>query len=284
MKNIICLAAVALVAGCSLPKATSKAPLKVRVIAHRGLHGPGVAQNSLAAFKAAYAAGAKWIETDFHLLNNGRILCVHDRRELKKVSGEDRVIAELTEADVESIDIGKTAGTVSPVHMPYLEDVLDIVPKDAIAQCEIKLYGSNYADKFDAARRSAGLSETNILVTSSNVDWLADFHRRYPRYQTGWLGCEVGEKDFDLQKSIARAREASCSFFCPGASSALRSGLTPDDADRVRASGLDFRLFGVNTPELLTYAAKMRATAFTCDHWYKSFEWAKTMPYVRLLP
>lgn len=262
----------------------ASATVRMRSIAHRGLHGQGVAQNSVDSFKAAFAAGAKWIETDFHQLKCGRILCVHDRGELKKISGVDREIATLTPADVETIDIGRSAGTSGPVRMPYLEDVLAVVPKDAIAQCEIKLYGKDYADRFDAARRQAGLGETNVLVTSFNLDWLKDFKRRYPKYATGWLGCGVGRPGFDLDKAVSRASEAGCGVFCPGAVNAKKGGFRPEDADRVRAAGLDFRLYGVNSPELLAYAATVRATAFTCDYWRQSFEWAQSMPHVKLTP
>lgn len=258
--------------------------VNMRAIAHRGLHGPGVAQNSVDSFKAAFKAGAKWIETDFHQLANGRIICVHDRCELKNVSGVDREIVELTAADVEAINIGKAAKTPRPVRMPYLEDVLAVIPKDVIAQCEIKLYGKDYADKFDEARREAGLSETNILVTSFQLDWLADFKRRYPKYQTGWLGCGVGDSTFDLDKAIEEAVAAGCSVFCPGAVKAEESGFGSEDSARVREAGLDFRLFGVNSVGQLSYATSVRATAFTSDHWRQSFEWAKSVPGLQLTP
>ncbi len=257
----------------------------MRSIAHRGLHGPGIAQNSIEGFKSAWANGVKWIETDFHLLKNGRILCVHDRVELRKISGEDRVVANLSEADVAAIDIGKLAKTAQPVRMPYVEDVLATVPKDCIAQCEIKLYGDAYADKFDAARRAAGLSETNILVTSFQLRALKDFKRRYPKYQTGWLGAGVSPKDgVDVAKILEKARDAKVDIVCPGASTAMKVGLMPAHADAIRAAGFDFRLYGVNSEKQLAYAYAVKATAFTCDHWKRSFEWAKTLPGLRLTP
>lgn len=262
----------------------SSSGVGIRVVAHRGLHGVGIAQNSVESFKAAFEAGAKWIETDFHQLDDGRILCVHDRKELKNVSGVDREIAELTAADVKAIDIGRAAKTPKPVRMPYLEDVLAVVPKDAFAQCEIKRYGKDFADKFDFARRSAGLSETNVLVTSFRLDWLADFKRRYPKYQTGWLGCGVGRANFSLTNAIDRAQKAGCTVFCPGAAKAEAACFSPEDAGRVRASGLDFRLFGVNAPGQLSYATRLKATAFTCDHWKQAFEWAKSVPGLNLTP
>ena len=280
--------AVACVAAAACMAEPSEGRFHMRSIAHRGLHGPGIAQNSVEGFKAAWANGVKWIETDFHLLKDGRVLCVHDRGELKRISGEDRVVADLTAEDVAKIDIGKFAKTAKPVRMPYIEDVLGTVPKDCIAQCEIKLYGDTYADTFDAARRAAGLSETNILVTSFNADWLKDFKRRYPKYQTGWLGAGLsakkGKTSVDTSLIIAKAKDAKVDIVCPGAASAMKCGVSPADADAIRAAGFDFRLYGVNSRKALAYALTVKATAFTCDHWKDSFEWAKTIPGLELTP
>lgn len=255
-------------------------------IAHRGLHGPGRAQNSTDSFKAAYAAGAKWIETDFWSLKNGRIICVHDPVELEKVSGvKCKSISKLTDEEIAAIDIGKAAKTEKPVHMPYLEDVLACVPKDAHAQCEIKFYGPGFAEKFDAAVRAAGLTEANIAVSSFRLDWVKDFRRRFPKYRTIWLGAGVSGKGtgtWDVDAAIAQARAAKVDVICPGAVAAKKAGVTRADADKVRAAGLDFRFFGVNNAQMLGYANELGVTGFTCDHWKDAFEWAKNIPGLTL--
>ena len=258
------------------------APVHIRAIAHRGLHGAGVAQNSVASFAAAWAGGAKWIETDFHLLKNGRILCVHDTKELTRMSGEDRVIADLTEADVASINIGKQAQTAEPVHMPYLAEVLATVPKDAIAQCEIKLYGPGYAEKFDAAVKAAGLSETNILVTSFQIGAVRDFKKQFPKYETLLLVGRQKDGELTADRLIDMARRAQVKYVCPGA--AVANGLTPADADKIRAAGFGFRFYGVNSPDALAKAVQLGVTAFTTDHWREAFVWAQSIPGLVLTP
>jgi len=255
---------------------------KMRAVAHRGLHGRHVAQNSIASFEAAWKAGAKWIETDFHQLANGRLLCVHDRKELKRLSGVDREIASLTETDVASIDIGKQAHTPEPVHMPYVEDVLRTVPRDCVAQCEIKLYGDTYADTFDAARRAAGLSETNILVSSFMPAAVKDFKRRYPKYRTLLLKGQDKGGGCDIDDLLATARDAKVDYVCPGAYLAMN--MERVDAERIRDAGFELRLFGVNTPEQLAKAKDLGVTAFTTDNWKLSFEWAKAVSGLNLIP
>lgn len=259
--------------------------LLARAVAHRGLHGAGVAQNSVESFKAAWAAGARQIETDFFMLESGRILCVHDKTELKKVACEDflRDIPKLTDSEIAAIDIGKFARTEKPVRMPYLEEVLATVPRTGVAQCEIKVYGDSFADLFDCSVKEAGLTEANILVTSFSDTAIADFKQKYPLYDTLWLGAwlENVKDEADIEKALTRAKEIGVRYVCPWAGSSV-SGFTREVADKIRAAGLEVRLYGVNSPEQLRFAAEIGATGFTTDHWKESFGWADSIGGLKL--
>jgi glycerophosphoryl diester phosphodiesterase len=50
------------------------------VIAHRGTHGAGVAENTLAAFRQAAALGADMIELDVRLAADGELVVFHDEK------------------------------------------------------------------------------------------------------------------------------------------------------------------------------------------------------------
>lgn len=267
---------------------TYEANDKMRMVsvAHRGLRGEEYIPNTVEAVKAAYAAGAKWVEVDFNLLKNGRILCLHGRPDLRRMAGVDHDIVTLTEEEIASIDIGKSAKRAEPVRMPYIEDILACVPKDCFIQCEIKAgYTKEFPGKFDAAVKAAGLSERNILVSAGDLEGrLVDFHRQKPKYRLLWLmaGMKKDTLEWDVDAAIARAKAAGVDIMCPGCGMAIARKATPAIADKIRAAGLDFRLFGVNTPEQLAYAVSMGATAFTTDNWFKSFEWAKEIPNLEL--
>ncbi len=75
--------------------------------AHRGLHGPGVPENSLAAFRAAVDAGFG-AELDVHLLADGGLAVMHDSA-LKRTTGmpgklEDLTLKELSSYHLEGTD------------------------------------------------------------------------------------------------------------------------------------------------------------------------------------
>lgn len=78
-----------------------------RILAHRGLvtagmRAEGIAENTIAAFAAAHAAGATFIESDCHLTKDGEVVLFHDDR-LDRIAGIRRAIADVTLAELESI-------------------------------------------------------------------------------------------------------------------------------------------------------------------------------------
>ena len=67
--------------------------------AHRGLHGSGIPENSMAAFRAALEKGYG-IEFDVHLMKDGELAVIHDSS-LKRTAGVDIRIEDLTKEDLE---------------------------------------------------------------------------------------------------------------------------------------------------------------------------------------
>ena len=267
--------------------------LTMQNIAHRGMWDAGVPQNTVEAIKRAYEAGATWVETDFHHTKAGQMVCIHAESELKSYTGCRKKIADLTPEDVATLNLadGVAPGVKNPpvrnaggktYRIPILEQVLAVVPKDGVLQSEIKGYSPQYADIFDKAVKTAGLTETNIVVSSFHYDALKDFKARYPKYRTVWLVSISKKRPFDVQEAIAKCKAANIEVFCPGCGS-TKGRMTREDADAVRAAGLEFRLFGVNSLNDLKQAKMLGAVGFTSNHWLKAFDWANEIGGVTLL-
>ena len=259
-------------------------PVRIRNIAHRGLWNASIPQNTLEAFRRAWAAGATWVETDFHHTKAGQMVCMHAEHELRRYTGCDKAVADLTPADLASLSLMPEAPApdATPFRIPLLDEVLATVPPHGTLQAEIKGYSPEYADIFDEAVRVAGLSEQNIVVSSFQFDALADFHARKPSYRTLWLVGLPRDADTDVAGKIAQCREAGFGAFCPGMDARSRP-LSPAEADAVRAAGLSYRVYGVNTPAALRVARDLRAEAFTCNFWRDAFDWAASVGGIDLL-
>ena len=256
--------------------------LEMRNIAHRGMWDRDVPQNTVEAIKRAYDSGATWVETDFHHTKAGQMVCIHHEGELKKYTGCKKKVVDLTPEDVATLNLGAKDSLPMAYRIPLLDQVLAVVPKHGVLQAEIKGYSPQYADIFDAAVKAAGLSETNVVVSSFNYDALKDFKARYPKYRAAWLVALSRKKPFNVQEYIAKCKAAGVEVFCPGCHT-TRGVMTVADADAVRAAGLEFRFWGVNSLEDLRQAKLLGISGFTCNYWREAFGWARELGGIELL-
>ena len=112
--------------------------------AHRGLHGEGRPENSMAAFQAALDGGYG-IELDIHLLADGNLAVMHDSS-LLRTTGAEEVIEDLTTAELKNYRLEGTDETI-----PEFKQVLELFAGKAPLVVELKVHKNNYAALTEAA-------------------------------------------------------------------------------------------------------------------------------------
>ena len=112
--------------------------LKKWAYAHRGLHGNGLPENSMAAFRAALEAGYG-IELDVHLLQDGNLAVIHDGP-LVRTTGAEGYIEDLVTADLPNYSLEGTAETI-----PTFREVIELFAGKAPLIVELKPARSNHA-------------------------------------------------------------------------------------------------------------------------------------------
>lgn len=106
--------------------------------AHRGLHSPGVPENSLAAFRAAVEKGFG-AELDVHLLSDGNLAVIHDSK-LMRTTGREGRVEDLTTDRLKEYFLEGTAETI-----PEFADVLDTFAGKTPLIVELKSVDGNHA-------------------------------------------------------------------------------------------------------------------------------------------
>ena len=106
--------------------------------AHRGLHGNGIPENSMAAFRAALDAGCG-VELDLHLLKDGSLAVFHDGT-LLRCTGKEGTPEELTAADLPNYPLEGTEETI-----PLFSQVLELFDGKAPLIVELKPVNGNHA-------------------------------------------------------------------------------------------------------------------------------------------
>lgn len=104
--------------------------------AHRGLHGNGIPENSLAAFSEAVKAGYG-SELDVHLLADGELAVIHDSLLLRTTGAQGR-IEDLTVDQLGNYYLEGTDQTI-----PLLSQVLGLYAGSAPLIVELKPVGDN---------------------------------------------------------------------------------------------------------------------------------------------
>src|SRR5215212_9838189 len=94
----------------------SKRPVTV---GHRGASALAP-ENTMRAFEVAMEWGLGMSELDVHLSKDGELMVIHDG-DLKRVTGRDGGVGELTAADLARVDVGEGQG------VPRLVEVFERV-------------------------------------------------------------------------------------------------------------------------------------------------------------
>ncbi len=143
------------------------AALRGWAYAHRGLHGGGIPENSMAAFRKALEQGYG-VELDIHLLKDGALAVIHDSQ-LSRTTGLSGQVEALGKEDLKRVFLEGTSETI-----PEFQEVLDLFNGKAPLIVELKPYGNNWAALTEAACK--------VLEGYPGVYCLESFDPRCIRY------------------------------------------------------------------------------------------------------
>lgn len=159
-------------------------------IAHRGLHGDGRPENSLAAIEAAVESGYP-VEIDVRLTADGVPVAFHDPT-LGRLTGREGRVDE-----TEWADLGDVTLAGSGEQVPRLSEVLALVDGSVGLLVELKnasragLLEATVADRLDAY-------DGPLAVQSFNPLTVAWFGRNRPEWPRGQLSCFFETVDMSL--------------------------------------------------------------------------------------
>lgn len=165
-------------------------------IAHRGLHGDGVPENSIRAVEAAVDAGYH-VECDVRLSRDGVPVVVHDGT-LERLAGRDVAVSDLTADELaDQTLLGTEAG------IPRLTDVLQTIDGAVGLLVEVKSEGLP-GDLEPAVAMALDAYEGRFTILSFNPLSLAWFRWHRPGWLRCQLGGQVGPSAGRVQRSVAR--------------------------------------------------------------------------------
>ncbi|MDY6367242.1 MAG: glycerophosphodiester phosphodiesterase family protein [Clostridia bacterium] len=164
-------------------------------IAHRGLWGHGVPENSLPAFIAAANAGFA-IETDLYCTKDGEIVCFHDDS-LSRMTGELGGICDKTLSELKGLRLQGSDETI-----PTLKEVLSAIDGKTPILIEFK----NQKDKTYVKKAVDILKEYKgeFAVQSFNPFILNKIKTLAPEFIRGILAAKKPDTKNSVEKFVVK--------------------------------------------------------------------------------
>lgn len=155
------------------------------IVAHRGAS-RDAPENTLKAFRLAWAQGADAVETDLRLTADGVLVCIHDER-TGRVAERDLLVSASMLAELQALDVGDGE------RIPTLDQALATVPGDGVLFAEIKC-GPAAIPRLLEESADAGFGPDRLTVISFREDVLIAVREQMPDYNTILL-LDTGDLD-----------------------------------------------------------------------------------------
>lgn len=170
------------------------------IVAHRGASGHAP-ENTLPAFRLAWAQGADAIEGDFYQTRDGHIVCIHDK-DTERVAGRKLAVQQSSLVELRKLDVGAYRGeTFRGTIIPTIAEVFAVVPEGKRIYIEVKDDESMVPALLGEIEES-GLQRSQIVVISFNAEVIRAIKTKAPGFKAYWLSGFKKEKSGEVTPSL----------------------------------------------------------------------------------
>ncbi|MFK7820475.1 MAG: SMP-30/gluconolactonase/LRE family protein [Planctomycetaceae bacterium] len=170
------------------------------IVAHRGAS-HDAPENTLAAFKLAFAKGADGVEGDFYLTSDGQIVCTHDNR-TKRLADRDLVVADSTLKELKALDVGSwKSPDFAGERIPTFDEVVAVIPPGKRFVIELKV-GPEIVEPLAERLAQSSIKPEQCLIISFNAKVIAAAKKRLPHIKAHWLSGHNAEKKTPTADSV----------------------------------------------------------------------------------
>jgi len=235
---------------------------KMEIIAHRGASHLAP-ENTVASAELAWVKNADAVEVDVYLSQDERIVVIHDKT-TKRTGGEELEVAKTPAPRLRELDVGSfKSKAYAGERIPFLEEILETVPKDRRLFVEIKC-GPEVVSPLENAIEASGKRE-QIVIIAFDFETVKAAKRLMPDIPAYWL---VGtKKDKETEAWIPH----DPALVADVASSGLDglnvhwAGVTEEFAARVHAAGLGLYVWTVDDAAEARRLAKLGVAGITTN-------------------
>jgi len=234
------------------------------LVAHRGAS-RDAPENTLPAFELAWQQGADAIEGDFHLTQDGAIVCIHDEIIRQGVHSK-KVIKNSGLDELRQLDVGSRFGKRwQDVRIPTIAEVFQTIPPGKKIYIEIKC-GPAILPKLFEELDISGLARKQVVIISFDADVIYQV-----KHQTDGLRAFIlsdFKKDRQTGKFIPSADDALNMLqhtHADGFSSKAHKAVDETFVKRILANGYEYHVWIIDRAKTAKKFIKMGAMSVTTN-------------------
>jgi glycerophosphoryl diester phosphodiesterase len=217
------------------------------LIAHRGASFDAP-ENTLAAFRLAWEAGADGIEGDFRLTRDGEIVCLHDAT-TKRTARADFGVAAADLARLRELDAGAWKGDAwRGERIPTLREVIATVPRGKKLFIELKS-GPEILPPLAAVLADSGISPEQVAIFAFSAELIAESRTLFPRFKRLWITDYARDwRNGGWSPSIGQILRTLENTGAAGLAARAHRSIDPFFVHALRTAGMELHVWTVDDP------------------------------------
>jgi len=225
------------------------------IIAHRGAASLAP-ENTIASVKLGFEF-AEAVEIDIHLTQDKKIVVIHDHTTARTAPGSNFIISETTSESLRGLDVGSWKNEkYKGEKIPFLEEVLKIVPKDKTLVIEVKGDTAVLPYLRDAVEKSG--KKDQFIIISFNKDAVVQWKKIMPQMSVLWLIHSF--EQYPLEEAIRIAKENNLTGF-----NVFYQLINPDFMKTMEEAELKVYVYTVNEEEIALKLKEFKVDGITTD-------------------
>ncbi len=233
------------------------------MIAHRGFSSRAP-ENTLAAFRLGWEAGADGVECDVHLTKDGQVVCIHDDH-TERVGDRRLIVAETSWPELRSLDVGAWKGEEwADEKIPLLREAIATGPPSLLWVVEVKC-GPEAVEPLLNAIDSTGHDWGRVVIISFNEDSLVALKAKRPDARAYWLSYLEERSDGSVSPSPAEIVDMVTALNLDGFGGESGGGVTSALAATLQSAGLDLNVWTVDDPSEARRMKSLGVTSITTN-------------------
>ncbi len=237
------------------------------IVAHRGAS-YAAPENTLPSFLLAFKEGADFIEGDFWLTEDGKIVCIHDKQTSRTAPHQTNMnVMKSTYKEMGSLDFGNWKNKkYVDTRISLLEDLLGIIPKGKGIFIEIKDPRKKFIKELKNILQSSKFPSTFVRIISFDPQVIANAKKVFPEIKAYWIFEWLFNGDCKNMKSVLSKLLTTLQMIgADGIDMNFSKAISEKLICEIHNNGYDFVLYDVNTPDDALKMAMLNVDAITTN-------------------